>query len=115
MAHFFIFNKNFFNLFSYFHRRIQRRHRILKDKADLCSADLPEFFFIHFQDILTLIQDLSSFKKSRWLRIQAHGTLRGYTFSTPRFTNDPQDLAGTHVKTYISHSFYDAAIGAEGK
>ena len=72
-------------------QRIERRHRVLKDHADLGAANTPQDRKRQAHQILPAEEDASSFDRKRG-RQQAEDGRRGHRFARSAFTDKAQDL-----------------------
>ncbi len=109
-----VFAKSFHNLGADFHRGIQRGHRILKHHGDPVSADGFDLFFVFFQKIIPVKEDLSVFVNRRWLRQKLHNGIGCYALSTTGFAHDGERFPTPDRKRNIANRFHFPEKGLEG-
>ena len=78
-------------------QRIERRERILEDRADLAAADMPHLLVRQVVDALAFQQDLARRHAPGRLE-QADDGGAGERLARTGFADDAQDLAGRDVE-----------------
>ena len=89
-------------------QRVQRCHRLLKDKADVISAHRPQGFFRRANHFAAQICDRSGHQRTVWQ--QAHGGQRRHRFARPAFPDNRHSFAFAHGKADTAHGMNIVSI-----
>ena len=76
--------------------RIEGRHRLLKDHADILAADPAHFALGSGQQVVALEGDAAACRRALWQEL--HHRERRHRLAGARLADDPQDLALVHRK-----------------
>ena len=93
--------------------RVQRRHRLLKDHADLAAADLAHLLLGQLQQVAAVEPDFAPGDPSRRVRDQPQHRHRGDRFAGPAFADHRHGLAGIHRIRDAVDRAYDTGAGAK--
>ena len=92
-------------------KRIERRHRLLKDHGDLCAADIVQLLFGHADQILTAIERLAGCLAV--LGQKAHHCHGGLTFTGAGLADNGDGFTSFDIKIDAAHCLYRTVMRVE--
>ena len=96
-------------------RRIERRHRLLKNHGDAIAADGADFGIVELEQVATLEQHLAGLDPARRRRDQAHDGQGRHALARSRLADDGDGLAFGNVEGDLIDRGQAAALAVEAR
>ncbi len=93
--------------------RVQRRHGLLKDHADLVAAHVANAFIVQLQQIASLEHDFAGDNSSRRTWNEAQDAQRRDALARAGLADQSDDFAGIHAEIDAVDRFRDTGFGVE--